>query len=364
MKIDFIEAESLAELFLSQTPLIDVRAPIEFIEGSLPGAVNLCILNDEERALVGTLYKKSGPEAATQLGHQLVSGAIKEERIQNWISYLKKHPDAVLFCFRGGQRSQITQRWLQDHGVHRPIIRNGFKFARNFLCEQMSLLISEKDFLSCAGPTGSGKTLLLTEAKSFYPSIDLEGIARHRGSAFGSQDVEQPTQIDFEHEIALAMMQLQKQKAAILIEDESRLIGRSVLPKLFFEKLIHAPVLLIEENIETRVQNIFQDYILNSAIGDFDEERGLLVFQKYQNSLQAISKRLGGARTKEILELMQFSQKDFLTSQNLESNRHWIERLLVDYYDPFYKVGLHKRREQVIFRGRRDECLTFLKNKI
>jgi tRNA 2-selenouridine synthase len=361
LKTDFIESNDLADLFLKKTPLIDVRAPIEFSLGTLPGAINLSILNDEERANIGTVFKKRGPEAALKLGHELVSGTLKEERIEHWLSFIGSHPDAVLFCFRGGQRSQITQSWLKERGVSRPIIRNGYKFARQYLTEQISLFTQTKQFLSLAGPTGSGKTLLLDEVSNFYPVIDLECLARHRGSAFGAQEIEQPSQIDFEHQLAFEIMKLSGENRPVLIEDESRLIGRSVLPKEFFEKLIQSPSVLIEESVEARTENIFQDYIMGSAIGRFETDKGLLVFQKYQKSLMAISKRLGGARTKEISDLLVQSEKDFLNSKNLEPNRAWIRRLLVDYYDPMYSIGLTKRKHLVTFSGSRSACREFLR---
>ncbi len=106
----------MTDLFLKETSLIDVRAPIEFIAGSLPGSINLPIMNDEERALVGTTYKQSGREEAIKLGHNLVSEDVKESRLQKWIEHILLHPEAVIYCFRGGLRSQITQRWLGERG--------------------------------------------------------------------------------------------------------------------------------------------------------------------------------------------------------------------------------------------------------
>ena len=100
----------LQELFLKKTPLIDVRAPVEFKEGSLPYSINLPIMNDEERHLIGTCYKTHGQEAAIKLGHELVSGSIKEERITSWVNFLSQNPTAEVFCFRGGMRSQISCR--------------------------------------------------------------------------------------------------------------------------------------------------------------------------------------------------------------------------------------------------------------
>jgi tRNA 2-selenouridine synthase len=133
-----ITAEYYKSLFFEDTPLIDVRAPVEFATGSLPNSVNLPILNDEERALIGTTYKTQGRETAIQLGHQLISGDVKEQRLQAWRSYIDLHPHAVIYCFRGGLRSQITQQWLKEAGIQRPLITGGYKAVRSFIIETIA----------------------------------------------------------------------------------------------------------------------------------------------------------------------------------------------------------------------------------
>lgn len=343
--------------------MIDVRAPVEFLQGSLPGSHNFPIMNDDERAAVGTEYKVKGSEAAVRLGHQLVSGVTKEQRIEGWCSFIKKHPSAILYCFRGGQRSQISQDWLHQSGVEIARLKGGYKVARQFLIDQMSQFSERRDFLPLAGPTGSGKTILIQELTGIYPAFDLEFFARHRGSAFGATEIAQPTQIDFENQIALAMLRIQNgfaEKIKPLVEDESRLIGKCVVPGALFEKINSSPAVLIDEKIERRVENIYDDYIINSAIKKGTEQAAIEVFAKYRRSLIAISKKLGGVRTKEVLDLLQASQEDFLSKRNLDANRGWIEKLLVYYYDPLYLSSLERRQIQFVFRGSRRECFDYL----
>lgn len=365
MNLKNIELENFKELFLKNTPLIDVRAPIEFEKGALPNAVNLPLLNNVERAQVGTLYKAEGNEAAVKLGHQLISGKVKEDRIEQWIDFIAKNPTTVLYCFRGGLRSQITQQWLRESGVHRPIIVGGYKKSRQFLMEEILNFTQNQDLISLCGPTGSGKTQFLAEVRSFYPSIDLEALAKHRGSAFGSFSSPQPSQIDFENQLAHAFLMLYpntNSKPYVLIEDESRLIGRCILPDSFFMRLQQSPVIWIDEPLEQRVENIFQEYILKSPIGILDADLALPQFAKYKKSLQSISKKLGGLRTQEVLSLLENAENQFVQTKDLNLNRQWIEKLLVYYYDPLYLKSIEKRQVKIIFKGSKSECLAYLKN--
>ncbi len=364
MSLEILKENAFESLLLKNTPLIDVRAPVEFLLGSIPNSVNLPIMNDEERAKVGTEYKLQGSELALKLGHDLVSGEIRETRLDSWKSFIQKNPSCVLYCFRGGKRSQISQEWLQEQGVVLPRLDGGYKNMRQFLLDRMQALSEVQSYLPLAGPTGSGKTTLITELEGHYPVIDLEALARHRGSAFGAMKTPQPSQIDFENQLALALMRFQstnRPHIKPLIEDESRLIGRCALPKTFFEKLNSSPIVLVDEKLETRVQNIFQDYVLNSAIGESSEGDALAVFNKYKSSVIAISKKLGGARSKEVLDLLQASEDQYRSGAGMESNRRWIESLLVYYYDPLYLSSLERRSLKIVFTGSKDECFKYLK---
>ncbi|WP_413585019.1 tRNA 2-selenouridine(34) synthase MnmH [Bdellovibrio sp. HCB274] len=359
-----VTSAELKKLFLENTPFIDVRAPVEFAQGTLPGAVNLPIMDDEQRAAVGTTYKTSGREAALELGHKLVSGEVKESRLRGWSKFIGENPNTVLFCFRGGLRSKITQQWLSEMGVKRPLIEGGYKASRQFLRETVDMH-SKNPFLILSGPTGSAKTSILNQVKPFYPAIDLESLAHHRGSAFGSMSTPQPSQIDFEHAIALGFMKLAEQPAEtkILLEDESRLIGRCAIPESLFVGMRASALVYLEEPFEQRVENIYIDYVVNTAIGSVDSTAALAEFAKFKNAIKMISNKLGGLRTQEILGEIDACERDYLSHQGTEQNRGWIEKLLRYYYDPAYSQSFAKRNPKVLIRGRSDVIVDYIKSQ-
>lgn len=359
-----ISKENFAEIFLSARPLIDVRAGIEFQQGALPGAVNLPILNDEERALVGTTYKQKGSEAAVELGHKLVCGDIKAARVQAWVEHVRAHPDSIIYCFRGGLRSQTAQAWLQEAGVVRPLIVGGYKRARNFLMDHINTFATSGESLVLSGPTGSAKTALIKRAAEFYPAVDLEGLAQHRGSAFGAMTLAQPAQAQFENLLAIELLRVPAQRpgARTLFEDESRLIGRSVVPDLLFANMRSSKVFYVQESFDQRVQNIFVDYISTTAIGTGSEAEALAVFARYKASTLAISRRLGGARTEEVLQDLADSEAEYLAGRGLESHRVWIGKLLKYYYDPLYNDSFQRRHPEIEFRGSGEEILEKLRS--
>ncbi len=364
---------------MANTPLIDVRAPVEFRQGSLPNAMNLPILNDEERALIGTTYKEKGQDAAVKLGYELISGEVKESRVQLWLRAIQANPQAVIYCYRGGKRSQITQQWLQDVGIERPIIEGGYKAVRGFLISELDSYSQSHSFRVLTGATGSGKTRLLEELKGSVGLVNLEKIARHRGSAFGSTGDAQPTQIDFENQLSLELLKLEATQARDfqpLVEDESRLIGSCYVPESFFETLRSSGVIWIDESLEARVDNIFADYIANSAIGlavsssprcaeedQILKNQALQLFARYKNAVRAISRKLGGLRAQEVLADLDFCEIQFLNSQELSVNKLWIEKLMSWYYDPLYQGSLEKRQARILFKGPYGDCLQFCKSK-
>lgn len=352
------EAE-FEQLFVSARPFIDVRAEVEFTEGHLPNAQNLPILNNEERAIIGTTYKKSGQQAAVQLGYQIVSGENKEEKLKKWSNFLDKNPDAVLYCFRGGKRSQITQGWLQELGYNIPIIEGGFKKSRKFLISQFGQSKEKASLLLISGVTGSAKSRLLRSLKPTAQVVDLEEIANHRGSAFGYVN-KTPTQINFENKLAIALIkQFNKIKISenniILIEDESRLIGPSIIPDVFFKYMRESEVILIEEGIEFRINEIYQDYILEPILN-----LGSQIFQRHLDSLNKIQKKLGGLRFQEIKQDILSSIKEYEELGTTISNKIWIEKLLNYYYDPIYLKSLQRRNIKKKFAGTFLECQHFL----
>ena len=340
----------LEDIFLTDRPLIDVRAPVEFARGALPNAVNLPLLNDEERRRVGICHKHSGPEAATQLGHKLVSGEVKSRRMDAWMAYLSCHPAAMIYCFRGGLRSRIVSEWLQAEGQHVPRIDGGYKTIRRFLQEQFHAL---PPLMLVSGQTGAGKTLLL---QRFNRKVDLEALAQHRGSAFGKMLEPQPAQADFENAVAIALLRLGRQ-GEVLLEDEARLIGRIHLPPPLQSSMAKAPLLVIEEPLAHRVDHIFDEYITAQwheylmAFGD----AGFAAFSDYLlNALDAIRKRLGNLTHRKIRDAMQSALTAQHNRNDLTDHKQWIAALLLQYYDPMYDYQLANKVSRVRFQGDRN----------
>lgn len=319
-----------AAILKSNTPILDVRAPQEFSKGALPNSTNLPILDDEERAMVGIEYKNEGNTAAVALGHRLVTGERRTQRVQSWSQFTRTNPGAVLTCWRGGQRSELAQEWLANEGVAVPRLAKGFKAVRE-MSLQLFREVEKRKFLVVAGPTGVGKTKFLNQ---YAASIDLEGLANHRGSAFGQLPTPQPTPVTFE--IALAQSLLQTEGlGCCLLEDESRTIGRLAIPQCLFDAMRVAPVLVLEASHEERVYLTYQEYVQ-------DTDPVLLL-----SALHRISKRLGLQRFTTIkAQLLQASK-----SGSRDAHFEWISNLLTWYYDPMYQYQLSKKQERIVFQG-------------
>ncbi|GIL16503.1 MAG: tRNA 2-selenouridine synthase [Oligoflexia bacterium] len=363
MKLEFLGVENFQKIMKDQIPIVDVRAPKEFAEGHLPGSVNLPLMNDEERHLVGIEYKKSGREAAIELGLKLVSGEVKSQRVKAWMDYLQQNPEAIITCFRGGLRSKFSQQWCAEAGYPRPRIEGGYKAVRTFLIETISKFTYEKEMTLIGGCTGAAKSLLLRDLVSFRDCLDLERQANHRGSAFGGYGNGQPAQATFENLLARDILLL-SQGGRVIIEDESRLIGKCVQPEIFFEKLRNSPLVFVDEPLSQRVENTYQDYIVNSTINSDDVDQAQTVFDRYLKSLSNIQKRLGGLRYQECLRDLQKSRQDYQEHREILSNKIWIEKLLHWYYDPLYNGSLEMRKPKILFRGTRAQVFDYLKSKL
>ena len=339
--------ENLRAILDRQTPLLDVRAQVEFDQGALPNACNIAILNDDERARVGTAYKQDGSEAANALGHQLVSGNTKRTRVDAWKTFLDANPSAKVMCWRGGQRSQIAQRWLADQGYTVDRVAGGYKALRNLCLEVLDQTpLETKPWWVVAGRTGVQKTVLI---KQLACSIDLEHIAHHRGSAFGAHNTPQPAPASFEN--SLAYSAVNHAHPILVLEDESRLIGRLALPNGWHERMKKSPLALIEASLEARVDHIVAEYVTESlARGD---ERAVLE-ARYRSALQRISRRLGGVLHQKIDTLIAQAFAD------TGSHQAWVHALLSDYYDPMYDYQLSTKNARVKFRGSLDEVSEFL----
>ncbi|MBT3428352.1 MAG: tRNA 2-selenouridine(34) synthase MnmH [Gammaproteobacteria bacterium] len=348
-------------LFTWDTALIDVRAPVEFANGSFPSAVNLPILNDQERHEIGVIYKEKGPQSARDSGFRMVSGSIKKSRVDAWCKLIKQHEQPALYCFRGGLRSEIACNWLKDVGYEIPRIIGGYKALRQFLLNKLEL--PNLDLMVIAGRTGTGKTELLHKLKG---GIDLEGAAGHRGSAFGRHIIEQPAQIDFENHIAVALVKAKHQGLnTIYMEDEGRLIGRIHLPGPIQTQLQSAPLVLLEASLEERVERIFNEYIIEQWLEyqNWFNGTALAEFSRYLlTAMDAIKKRLGPGLHKQLRQDM---EQALNKQQEGEFSTHkvWIEGLLSHYYDPMYNYQINKKADRIIFRGDKQEILQWLQSQ-
>ncbi len=342
-------------------PLIDVRAPTEFTQGSMPAAINLPLMNDDERAAVGTCYKRQGPEAALALGHRLVNGELREQRLNAWRDACNAHPNGYLCCARGGQRSHITQAWLKEAGVEYPLIVGGYKALRQ-TAMQATLELVQRPLVLIGGCTGSGKTLLV---KQHPQGIDLEGLAHHRGSSFGRTLTPQLSQASFENHLAVAL--LQKDAPRWVLEDEGRMIGSNHLPECLRERMAQGAIAVVEDPFEIRLERLREEYFDHmwqdfSAV--YGEEAGWKEYSDYlHHGLYAIRRRLGLQRFAEFTTVLDSALLEQQRTGSTWAHLSWLAPLLKDYYDPMYRYQLEKKAGMIVYRGTFDEVAGWLNQR-
>ena len=361
------QTSEFKEIVLNNIPLIDVRAPIEYEKGAFFNSINIPILNNEERHIIGICYKEKGNEEATKLGYKLVSGKIKENRLNSWINFIKANPNAILYCFRGGSRSRIAQEWIVEtlkEDIFR--LRGGYKAFRNYLIENLSVENQNYTPIILTGYTGSGKTKIL---KKINNSIDLEGIANHRGSSFGSHVSPQPTQINFENNLAYDLIKKQNKNFQHLIfEDEGRNIGKNFIPQDFYNFFHSGKKILVSSTIEERIENTLIEYVVDAQkeyIKVYGVEDGLTEWFNYiYSSMERLKKKLGGDRFKKVLDELNFAYKTQLSTEKIEYHKYWIELFLKEYYDPMYSYTLQKDKDnnKIIFEGNSTDIIEYLKS--
>jgi tRNA 2-selenouridine synthase len=353
---DMANTLDMQAIFREDIPLIDVRAPIEFQAGAFSQASNLPILDDAQREQVGICYSESGPESATRLGHDLVSGKDRDSKLALWVAFLLEHPNALLYCFRGGQRSTIACEWLKAEGFEIRKVEGGYKALRGCL---LSTIENLPPLVIVAGKTGSGKTEFL---KQFHQAIDLEGLANHRGSAFGRHISAQPTQLNFENQLAIQFLKL-AQHPSVFVEDEGRMIGKVHLPPPLQEKMQTAPIALLEDSISARAERIYQEYI-ELQWREYEAHfagRAVEEFSRYLiDAVNAIRKRLGNTAHDEVRGSVLAALKHQEQVGSLVAHREWIFLLLADYYDPMYNYQLEKKAKRIKITGSRDVVTDWL----
>ncbi|MGI0117284.1 tRNA 2-selenouridine(34) synthase MnmH [Zooshikella sp. RANM57] len=343
-------------LLLEDTPFLDVRSPAEFEKGKLPSSVNLPLLDNEQRKLIGTCYKEKGQNAAITLGYQLATPEIKQARIDSWLQFIRQNPHGALYCARGGLRSKITQQWLAETGVDYPRIVGGYKAIRSYLLTCLERESCYPSFIVLSGLSCVGKTSLLQQ---FSAHLDLEDLAKHKGSAFGTLNMEQPSQASFENVLAIKLMQLkEKNSYPILVEDESHLIGRCALPKTLQSIMRQSPYIELTASIEERIENAFQDYIENRP---YPHE---LAAQHLMSALTKIKRRLGGKRYSMLSRMIQEGMAKYQCMNDGSLLRCVIKMMLTEYYDPMYYYHQQQYKTKPLFKGNAQEVSDWLVNNI
>ena len=291
----------------SEIPVVDVRAPSEFMHAHIPGAINVPLFSDEERAVVGTIYKKKGQKEAILEGMDIAGKKIKslaETGIKK-----SKNGKLLVHCWRGGMRSEAMSWFFEKTGLECYVLKGGYKSYRNFISDYFS---GRFKFCILGGMTGSGKTSVLHELeKRGQQVIDLEKIAHHKGSVFGLLgEAAQPSNEQFENEIFHSLYSMNKAEI-IWIEDESRNIGRNIIPGDIFKRMSKSPLVILEVPRGLRIEMLVKEY------GKFPDE-DLTV------CLNIISRRLGGLNTKLSIDAL------------LEGKPEKTADILLTYYDKTY----------------------------
>ena len=315
------DIQKFLNLSSSGVSIIDVRTPKEFDQGHIPGAINLPLFTNEERVIVGTLYKQEGKQAAIHRGLELV-GPKMAEMAGNAKQYAKDNT-LLIHCWRGGMRSASIAWLMELYGLKVFTLKGGYKSFR-----KLTLTSFAKNYrlLILGGKTGSAKTRVLEKLATLGEQIiDLEKLAAHKGSAFGSLgETKQPSQEQFENELAITLQYSDGQKT-IWLEDESRLIGKKVIPGELWEQMRLAKTIYLEIPLEERIAYLTDEY------GKFPHEQ-------LKEAIQKITKRLGHLQAKNALDALE--ENDLRTTC----------RICLSYYDKSYAYGLEQRAPSSIER--------------
>ncbi|BAY07399.1 tRNA 2-selenouridine(34) synthase MnmH [Calothrix sp. NIES-2098] len=301
--------------------IIDVRSPSEFIEDHIPGAINLPVLNDAERAEVGTIYKQVCPFTAKKIGAALVSRNIYQHLSQHFAAKEKDYRP-LIYCWRGGQRSGSMALVLTQIGWRVSVIDGGYKTYRAYVRQQLEHLPKKFTYQILCGLSGSGKTYILDKMSQRNAQVlDLENLANHRGSLLGGELqgklAYQPSQKYFET-LLLQKLQSFDPHQPVWIESESNKIGKVYLPQSLWNKMRQANCIEIELPTAARVKFLLQEYthLVNHP-------------EILKQKLEKLKYRCGWEKLSQWYQLIDIGNWEIL-----------VQDLLHSYYDPIYKRSI------------------------
>ena len=314
--------------------IIDVRAPVEFADDHIPGAVNLPVLSDEERVVIGTLYKQESPFIARKKGAALVARNIATH-IETALHDKPTDFTPLIHCWRGGQRSHSFAQICSAIGWRSYVLKGGYKFYRRTVLEQLDALPPTLNLIIIAGRTGSRKTDILTAlAAKGAQVLDLEGLASHRGSLLGRiAHVPQPSQRMFETAVNAELHRFDPTRP-VYVESESSRIGNVQLPADLWKQMTKAPQIPISAPREARAQHLLEGYAhLTEDITDLNK------------LIAGMTRRHGHERTNHWQSLIEASAWAELAYELLEA-----------HYDPAYDTTLQRHQRPVLGEVTQADC--------
>lgn len=319
-------------LKLKNKLVIDTRSPTEFEKDRIPGAINIPILDNEERKAVGTMYKQD-PDKATKKGYEYYNK--KLPRMTEEFKKLDKDKKIIIYCWRGGMRSQTIVKLVSDLGLNAFLLEGGYRAYRRYVRTQLENYKPPFTFIVLYGLAGSGKTELLKHVK---PSIDLEGLAQHRSSNFGAIGLNPREQKMFESLLFKRLKELEGEKI-VFVEGESHKVGKVFIPNSIFTAMKKGIAVRVNCSIENRAKQIVKDYFMH---GEEDKIREIIVYLKPHLTKKVVE---------NLLKLMD------------EKNYSEVSKILLqDYYDSKYEHYIGQAGcSYTVCNDDMNECITELK---
>ncbi len=300
--------------------IIDVRSPSEFAEDHIPGAINLPVLDNAERAEVGTIYKQVSTFKARKVGAALVSRNISHH-LEGHFAHKDKDYQPLIYCWRGGQRSGSLATVLVQIGWRVTLLQGGYKTYRTHVRQQLQTLPERFTYQILAGSTGTGKTHVLNRlAQQGAQVLDLEGLAQHRGSLLGALwETAQPTQKYFES-LLLEQFQQFDAKESVWVEAESNKIGQVYIPQTLWQKMQQAEGIELQMPLDKRIEHLLDEYphlVTHPEV--------------LKAKLQQLKSRYGKQQLEEWNHLIDTQQWE-----------KFVGMLLEQHYDPSYTHSFHR----------------------